>query len=277
MSIGDVMSASPKASLEARLQAVHGAFRWNDRIRKTSRGVEDRRNALLVGRICELARAAGHSPRRGLDIGANDGALTAQFQARLGIPFEGVEAMLPEPSTERSGVRISRGRAEDLPFEDGSFDVVLLLAVYEHIPPPDRVRALRELRRVLRPGGIVVGEMPNMYYPLESHSRLPFQQFFPRRLGLYYYRAFSPTLAAGVPMDPFWTGWYRVAPRDLRREALRAGFSTARVAGVVYPREMFPGMLGIIPLTQRAMPLSFDFVLHRDESIGAGAPGNNPP
>jgi ubiquinone/menaquinone biosynthesis C-methylase UbiE len=50
-----------------------------------------------------------------------------------------------------------QGDAQELPFPDGTFDAAFLVATLGEIP--DQVRALRELRRVLKPGGrLVVGE-----------------------------------------------------------------------------------------------------------------------
>jgi len=50
------------------------------------------------------------------------------------------------------------GDARELPFEDSSFDAALLTAVLGEIPDQDT--ALRELRRVLKPGGrLIVGEL----------------------------------------------------------------------------------------------------------------------
>jgi ubiquinone/menaquinone biosynthesis C-methylase UbiE len=52
----------------------------------------------------------------------------------------------------------SQGDATALPYEDGSIDAVILTAVLGEIP--DRVTALREVRRVLKPSGrLVVGEL----------------------------------------------------------------------------------------------------------------------
>jgi ubiquinone/menaquinone biosynthesis C-methylase UbiE len=52
----------------------------------------------------------------------------------------------------------TQGDATDLPYEDGSIDAVVLIAVLGEIP--DRAAALREIRRVLKPSGrLVAGEL----------------------------------------------------------------------------------------------------------------------
>lgn len=50
------------------------------------------------------------------------------------------------------------GDLEAMPFEDESFGTVLCTEVLEHVPNPDK--ALAEIRRVLRPGGILIGSVP---------------------------------------------------------------------------------------------------------------------
>jgi ubiquinone/menaquinone biosynthesis C-methylase UbiE len=57
-----------------------------------------------------------------------------------------------------SNVVPTQGDATDLPYEDDSIDAVVLTGVLGEIP--DRAAALREIERVLRPGGrLVVGEL----------------------------------------------------------------------------------------------------------------------
>jgi ubiquinone/menaquinone biosynthesis C-methylase UbiE len=57
-----------------------------------------------------------------------------------------------------ANVGATQGDAQDLPYEDGSFDAALLVAVLGEVP--DQNAALREVARVLRPGGrLVVGEL----------------------------------------------------------------------------------------------------------------------
>lgn len=53
---------------------------------------------------------------------------------------------------------IVEGDVEDLPFDSGRFGTVLCTEVIEHIPEP--AAALAEFRRVLRPGGVLIGSVP---------------------------------------------------------------------------------------------------------------------
>lgn len=53
---------------------------------------------------------------------------------------------------------IVEGDIEAMPFSDGAFGTVLCTEVLEHVP--DAARALAEIRRVLRPGGILIGSVP---------------------------------------------------------------------------------------------------------------------
>jgi len=66
-----------------------------------------------------------------------------------------------------------QGDATSLPYEDASFDGALLVTVLGEIP--DQVRALGELRRVLKPGGrLVVGELagdPHVVFPRALERR----------------------------------------------------------------------------------------------------------
>jgi ubiquinone/menaquinone biosynthesis C-methylase UbiE len=51
------------------------------------------------------------------------------------------------------------GDVEAMPFPDGSFSTVICTEVLEHIPHPET--ALEEIRRVLRPGGLLIGSVPS--------------------------------------------------------------------------------------------------------------------
>jgi SAM-dependent methyltransferase len=93
-----------------------------------------------------------------LDIGSAD-----QWIARH-LASDATYVGLDYPPTGRTlyGARPQVfGDAGQLPFRDGSFDVVVCLEVLEHVREPDQ--ALRELARVLRPGGRAFVSMPFLY------------------------------------------------------------------------------------------------------------------
>jgi SAM-dependent methyltransferase len=99
--------------------------------------------------------------RRVLEIGTGEGAESEQL-IRRGARWSGVD-LTPE-SVRRVRARLElhglpyddlrQASAVDLPFADGSFDLVFSHGVLHHVP--DIHAAQREIRRVLRPGGELV-------------------------------------------------------------------------------------------------------------------------
>ena len=86
-----------------------------------------------------------------LDVGCGTGA-NLEMLARFG-DAEGVDVS-PEALTfcrERGLDNVRQGEAERLPFADDSFDLITALDLVEHLD--DDAAGLREMRRVLRPGG----------------------------------------------------------------------------------------------------------------------------
>lgn len=71
----------------------------------------------------------------------------------------------------RTGRPLVRGSLAALPFRDGSFDVVLCTDVLYHARVTDDRAALRELFRVLRPGGSLVVNVPAFEILRSAHDR----------------------------------------------------------------------------------------------------------
>jgi ubiquinone/menaquinone biosynthesis C-methylase UbiE len=53
------------------------------------------------------------------------------------------------------------GQFENLPFDESSFDVVVASEVLEHLDDEQREKSLRQVQRVLKPGGIFIGTVPH--------------------------------------------------------------------------------------------------------------------
>jgi len=91
---------------------------------------------------------------RALSVGCGSGLFEEALRARGVAIGECVEPSAMGEIAARRGLRVLRGRAEELPFGDGEFDTVLLNGVLDYVDDPRR--ALSEARRVLRPGGWVI-------------------------------------------------------------------------------------------------------------------------
>jgi ubiquinone/menaquinone biosynthesis C-methylase UbiE len=101
-----------------------------------------------------------HCPRgAALDVGCGTGALAARL-AGAGYDVTGLdpsEGMLRVLERRTSSVRAIKGSATSIPFDEGSFDLVLSVAVMHHIAAAADVRrTLAEMVRVTRPGGRVL-------------------------------------------------------------------------------------------------------------------------
>jgi SAM-dependent methyltransferase len=112
-----------------------------------------------------VARAKG--PRL-LDVGAYDGSfIEALRQARPEI--DALAAEYDEENLEIARFlrpeladRFVRASAYDLPFEDDTYDCVRLQEVIEHLE--GAAEAVKEINRVLRPGGTLLVTTPNAYF-----------------------------------------------------------------------------------------------------------------
>jgi SAM-dependent methyltransferase len=100
---------------------------------------------------------------RVLEIGSGTGGMLHALLAR-GIEAEGVElrqAFIEEALAFYGPLPIHRVDGVTLPFADATFDVVVSFDVFEHIPDTDA--HLREVRRVLKPGGAYLIQTPNKW------------------------------------------------------------------------------------------------------------------
>ncbi len=87
---------------------------------------------------------------KGLEVGVG----TGRFAEALGVRY-GIDTSLKMIlKAKERGVVPVLGRAESLPFRDGAFDLVLIVVTLCFVEDPRAV--LREVRRVLRPGGVVL-------------------------------------------------------------------------------------------------------------------------
>ena len=109
---------------------------------------------LVLDLGCGFGRHAFEAARRGASVVALDAGPdeVAQVRGTFGAMIEAGELSALHPATA------VQGDALRLPFADGTFDRVIASEVLEHIP--DDVAAMRELARVLKPGGAMAVTVP---------------------------------------------------------------------------------------------------------------------
>jgi SAM-dependent methyltransferase len=107
--------------------------------------------------------------RRVLDLGCRYGALTRAYVEGNEVVGVDVDRAALEEAAKLGIETVWADADEPLPFPDASFDVAVAGELLEHVRFPDRLVA--EVRRVLRPGGLFAGSVPNVF---RLKSRLRF-------------------------------------------------------------------------------------------------------
>ncbi|MFQ5924441.1 MAG: class I SAM-dependent methyltransferase [Dehalococcoidia bacterium] len=120
----------------------------------------------------------------GLDIGCGDGMITFGIPTRYYIHMIGLDiAVCPSPTGE-----FVKADATSLPFKPEAFALVTCFSSIEHIPERLRTRLYQEVHRILEPGGYLVVQLPNRFFPMEQHSYFPFIGYLPGKFhGLFFH------------------------------------------------------------------------------------------
>lgn len=122
--------------------------------------------------LAELfAEAFGRERPSLLDVGCGVGILhpwLAPITGRLAGTDVSSEA-IARAQSEHGDVEYRMMEGGRLPWTDGTFDVGLAVCVFHHVPPPERNALLAEMRRTIRPGGLIVLIEHN---PLNPATRL---------------------------------------------------------------------------------------------------------
>ena len=141
-----------------------------ERYEEHHRERRDEGDFVFVPERIPLFQAAIGRGKRVLDLGCRSGALTQHFLEGNSVVGLDVDAAALEKAAALGIEPVQANVEEPLPFEDASFDAVVAGELFEHLQFPDALVA--EIRRVLRPGGVVVGSVPNAFRAPEP-SALP--------------------------------------------------------------------------------------------------------
>lgn len=114
--------------------------------------------------------------KRILDVGGGSGEFCRVLEERA----PGSEVTNLEPGTEQGDWiwhRTIHQGAENMPFPDNHFDMIMCRGVIEHMTPEIKVASLKEMYRVLKPGGICHIMTQPWWNPNAGHQLKPFHIF----------------------------------------------------------------------------------------------------
>ena len=160
-----------------------------DRYEEHHRERRDEGDFVFVPERVPLLVAAVGRGKRVLDLGCRSGALTRHFLEGNSVVGLDVDANALEKAAALGVEPVQANVEETLPFDDGSFDAVVAGELLEHLQFPDALVA--EIRRVLRPGGVFAGSVPNAF---RVQSRLRFLRGKPPEDDPTHLRMFSPAV-----------------------------------------------------------------------------------
>ena len=119
------------------------------------KGIEQYHRSTVDPIVCEIPAGA-----KVLDVGCNSGELMKLLKDTKGCNVIGIDvAEEPLRLAKEKGLEVLNADAESLPFPDGTFDVVVMREVLVHLHDP--VKALKEIARVLKPSGFLLGSAPH--------------------------------------------------------------------------------------------------------------------
>lgn len=149
------------------------------------RAGQERRLAMI--RAAAGERIHGRVFENGCGLGAYLARLAEDAAFSVGLDIEVDRA---RQARAAAGVHTLSGAGEALPFPSNQFDLILSNEVLEHVV--DDRQAVREIVRVLKPGGRLVLFCPNCGYPFETHGiywrgkyhfgNIPLVNYLPRSL-----------------------------------------------------------------------------------------------
>jgi SAM-dependent methyltransferase len=111
------------------------------------------------------------APARILDAGCGTGRNAVELEKLARTVGVDVSAVPLRLAARRGLTRLAQASIGALPFADGTFDVVTAFDVLCHGAVVDERAALREMRRVLRPGGYVLLHLPAYPWLTSQHDR----------------------------------------------------------------------------------------------------------
>ena len=184
-----------REAVRRSLEPARGTYIYDSVVRD----VEDKTSPLdpcgyckwLRGLLAYCSEALGVGSPKILDLGCGAGELTTIMNL---LGYDAVGADVSERALELARIladenhlsenRILKIEGRHLPFNDDTFDIVVMISVLEHIDDEAMTWLVPELKRVCR--GIVFIQVPSSMKVSDDHTGLKFVPWLPHRIASFY-------------------------------------------------------------------------------------------
>jgi len=132
--------------------------------------------------ILTIFKLLNHDPKMILDFGYGDGKIT-NFLYKKGFNVIGLDRTVSSYENVRKLYPEVDFRLYDglnIPFEENFFDVIILNDVMEHIQYDLMEILIKQLKNILKPGGIIYISVSNRFALVEPHTQVPFLTWLPK-------------------------------------------------------------------------------------------------
>ena len=179
--------------------------------------IERKKRTIEIIKVFQLNK---HEATRILDLGCGSGEITDTLR-KHGFKVVGLDI-------SESGCKYAKKCYPDcdfqvydglnIPFEENSFDTVILNDVFEHVPYSHMEKLIENIIKIVEPGGIIYISATNRYELVEPHTLVPFLTWFPRKLWPFIDHRFNKT--NGYTIDEIYPYTFRRLRKFCKRHNL---------------------------------------------------------
>ena len=176
------MSKSYQYNYSERIESINSMYDEESRVKKANKTI-----SILKDYYKDLSSLTL------LDIGASSGIMTYEyakyFHKVIGIDIDKQAIEFATKNFNKNNIEYLVSPVEESNLNENSFDVITCSHIYEHVPSAEIL--MENIFKLLKPGGVCYFAAGNRFKIIETHYKLPFLSYLPKKLANLYLRMFT--------------------------------------------------------------------------------------
>lgn len=176
------MSKSYQYNYSERIESINSMYDEVSRVKKANKTI-----SILKDYCKDLSSLTL------LDIGASSGIMTYEyakyFYKVIGIDIDKQAIEFATKNFNKNNIEYIVSPVEESNLNENSFDAITCSHIYEHVPSAEIL--MENIFKLLKPGGVCYFAAGNRFKIIETHYKLPFLSYLPKKLANLYLRMFT--------------------------------------------------------------------------------------